>query len=177
MVKQTATTVTVAFDDEAVADYFEQQLDAGLSVERFFRVWLHTHPGHSAEPSTTDEETFTRVFGDCHWAVMGILARGGQRYARLRFGVGPGGEGRIPVKIDFDVDFPAADRQAWQAEYARCVQRVPDTLEPVGFDPLWLDDPDWLERFVIQDEALALIEARALDQPRTVSEGDPADDI
>lgn len=158
MVKQKATAVSVAFDDEAIADYFDHQCDAGLPVERFFRTWLHTHPGHSAEPSGLDEETFARVFGDCHWSVMGILAHGGQRYARLRFGVGPGGEGTIPVKVDYSAAFPAADPVAWRAEYDRCVQRVPEAHALVGFDPSWLDDPEGLAPFAIDDEALALIE-------------------
>ena len=60
--------------------------------EQFGRIWVHTHPGNCPQPSSVDEETFARVFGRTDWAVMFILARGGQSYARLRFHVGPGGD-------------------------------------------------------------------------------------
>ena len=43
----------------------------------------------------TDEQTFDRVFGKCDWAIMAIIAKGGQSYARLRFGVGPHAEMEI----------------------------------------------------------------------------------
>ena len=116
-VAQRTTSVTVAFDDTAVADFFEDQVDRGLQPEQFARVWLHTHPGDSPTPSMVDEETFERVFGSCHWAVMAILARGGKTYARLRFNVGPGGQALIPVEIDYRQEFQASDHLAWQAEY------------------------------------------------------------
>ena len=115
--KQKTTAVTVAFDDESVADYFEDQVAAGRSPEQFGRVWIHTHPGSSASPSSVDEETFGRVFGSCGWAIMLILARGGATYARLRFNTGPGGEMELPVEVDFSQPFAASDQEAWQAEY------------------------------------------------------------
>lgn len=82
-VRQSCSLVSVEFDDDAVADYFEDQVDAGRSPEQFGRLWLHTHPGDSAEPSSLDEHTFAKVFGHCDWAVMFILARGGETFARL----------------------------------------------------------------------------------------------
>ena len=124
LIGQHTTLVSVQFDDEAVADYFDEQVDAGLSAERCFRLWLHTHPGDSAEPSSVDEETFERVFGRCDWAVMAILACGGETYARLRFNAGPGGQIEIPVRIDYARPFPAADPKAWQHEYDECVQAM-----------------------------------------------------
>ena len=92
LVKQDCTPASVAFDDEAVADFFDSQVDQELRPEQFARIWVHTHPGNCANPSLTDEETFARVFDRSDWAVMFILAQGGQTYARLRFNVGPGGE-------------------------------------------------------------------------------------
>jgi hypothetical protein len=116
-VKQTVSITFVSFDDEAVADYFEDQVQAGVHPEQCGRIWLHTHPGSNPEPSATDENTFTRVFGGCHWAVMFILARDGSTYARLRFGVGPGGEMVVPVEIDWQQPFAGSDHEAWEAEY------------------------------------------------------------
>ena len=114
---QKTTSVTVAFDDDAVADFYEDQVDQGRIPAQFSRVWLHTHPGNSAIPSSVDEDTFDRVFGNCDWAVMAILARGGQTYARLRFNVGPGGNLLIPVQVDYQIPFAGSEHAAWQAEY------------------------------------------------------------
>ena len=124
-VAQTTTSVTVAFDDAAVADYVDAQVDQGRNPNECFRIWLHTHPGSSATPSSVDEETFERVFGRCDWAIMAILARGGQTYARLRFAAGPGGALCLPVEVDFTAPFAASDIQAWQAEYDAHVHLVP----------------------------------------------------
>jgi len=101
VVRQRCTPVTVAFDDEAVADLFDRMVDAGIPPERFARVWLHTHPGASVEPSGTDEQTFHRVFGGCDWAVMAILGRTGTTSARLTFNTGPGGSLNLPVQVDW----------------------------------------------------------------------------
>jgi hypothetical protein len=85
---------------------------------------VHTHPATSAAPSSTDEETLARVFGKCTWAIMFILARGGQSFARLRFNVGPGGELLIPVEVDYSRPFAASDFGAWQAEYQANVREL-----------------------------------------------------
>jgi hypothetical protein len=66
-VKQRASCVSVEFTDDAVADYFDACVDAGLPLSRFARIWCHTHPGQSPEPSDTDERTFECVFGSCDW--------------------------------------------------------------------------------------------------------------
>jgi hypothetical protein len=56
-VKQDVTPVSVKFDDEAVANHFEDQVDLGRKPEQFARIWLHSHPGDSPEPSIIDEES------------------------------------------------------------------------------------------------------------------------
>ena len=116
-VKQDVSVASVSFDDQAVADFFEAQVDAGRRPEQFARIWLHTHPGGSPQPSATDEETFARVFGSCQWALMFVLARGGKTYARMRFNMGPGGNIVIPVDVDFAAPFGPSQRDAWEAEY------------------------------------------------------------
>ena len=123
MVRQRCTSVTVQFEDAAVADFFDEQVDRGLAPERFARVWIHTHPGSSPAPSWVDEGTFLRSFGRSDWAIMFVVAQGGQTSARLRFNVGPGGDCELPVAVDFDSDFAAPDRAAWRAEYESCVSR------------------------------------------------------
>ncbi len=117
LVRQMCDMASVAFDDGSVADYFDRQVDAGVSLARCGRVWLHTHPGDSPQPSITDEETFARVFGHTDWALMFVLARGGRSYARLRFHVGPGGDVELPVQVDYTQQFAASDHEKWLAEY------------------------------------------------------------
>src|SRR6266436_1430857 len=47
LINQRCTAVTVAFEDEAVADYFEAMVDAGYQPDQFARAWIHTHPSDS----------------------------------------------------------------------------------------------------------------------------------
>lgn len=156
----------MAFDDQAVAEFFDEQVDLGRKPEQFARIWLHTHPGNSPEPSGTDENTFRRVFGCTNWAMMFILARFGRSYARLRFHVGPGGDVKVPVGVDYVRSFSASDHAAWDAEYAACVQVAelpPSPREPVApIDP-W-DDDDWLldreQRLAADQDYLDAMEAR-----------------
>lgn len=151
VIPQTCTAVSVKFDDVAVAEFFEDQVAAGRKPEQFARVWIHTHPGDSADPSFVDERTFGRVFGHCDWAVMGIVARGGQTYARIRYGVGPGGEIEIPVKVDFGKPFGASDANGWRSEYASTVQAL--ELMPVSPKPGEPSSPFCsAERDLVSDE-------------------------
>jgi proteasome lid subunit RPN8/RPN11 len=124
LVQQTCTSISVAFDDSDVAEFFDDQIDLGRRPEQFARVWIHTHPGDSAQPSHVDEETFSRVFGPCDWAVMFILARGGETYCRLRFRAGPGGAFEIPVRVDFETNFSGSDFEAWAEEYDTTIQKA-----------------------------------------------------
>jgi hypothetical protein len=134
VVRQQATAVTVALDDAAVADLFEDMADAGIPPARFARVWVHTHPGASVTPSFTDEATFARVFGGCDWAVMAILGRTGRTSARIQFAAGPGAAVELRTAVDWaawpavtaDPHRSLADRLAvWQEEYAARVEVVP----------------------------------------------------
>lgn len=63
------------------------------------------------------EGQFDRVFGACDWALMFILARGGETYARLRFNAGPGGDLKIQTTADYNEPFQASDHQAWTQTY------------------------------------------------------------
>jgi hypothetical protein len=122
LVRQCCTAVSVCFDDTAVAEFFDEQVDAGRKPEQFGRIWIHTHPANSARPSLVDEETFLRVFGGCDWAVMFILACGGQQYGRLQLRLPSGGAFEIPARVDFEHSFPKTEFDAWHREYATCVR-------------------------------------------------------
>ena len=130
LVQQNCDLASVMLDDQAVADYFDRQVDAGRRPEQFGRTWIHTHPGSSPQPSVTDEATFARVFGGTEWALMFILARGGRTYARMQFHVGPGGAILLPVEVDYSRAFAASNHEVWQAEYVANVQVEPWPPEP-----------------------------------------------
>lgn len=121
LVQQVCSAVSVEFDDDSVADYFDEQVDCGRQPEEFARIWIHTHPGASPSPSVTDEETFDRCFGGSDWCVMYILAQGGNSYARARFNVGPRCDRRLRCRTQLDCEFPASDQEAWYSEYCKNV--------------------------------------------------------
>ena len=167
-VEQKTSCISVAFDDEAVADFFESQVDAGSKPEQFARHWCHTHPGDSPCPSITDEETFSRVFGSCDWAVMFILAKGGETYARLRFNIGPKGEMQIPVEVDYSAAFEASAQEAWKQEYDANIHPEPlagRTLVPTEFGATdWYDE--WSKELdpTIEAELLSQFEEMEFDE-------------
>lgn len=150
-VRQQATSVTVRFDDAAVADWFDRCVDQGLAPSRFARVWLHTHPGASVTPSGMDEETFARVFGRCDWSVMFILGRTAQTYARLAFSAGPGGCLHLPVQVDWSI-WPdvlsgkpgslETQIEQWRLEYAAKIQVLPELA--LSGPPVSLDEQFWV---------------------------------
>jgi hypothetical protein len=158
LVRQQCTVVTVAFDDAAVADFFDEMIDHGLKPARFARVWIHTHPGESALPSATDEETFARVFGGADFAAMAIVACGGETFARLQFGVVPGASLRIPVEVDFADPFEGSDFPAWEQEYERCVQAIEEKWDLKDVDPA-KEVAEWKEAWGPEDD-LTLSQSR-----------------
>ena len=84
------------------------------------------------------------VVGRVLLALMFILARGGETYARLRFDVGPGAQIQIPVTIDYGTTFAASDVAGWEAEYRRNVQRELALAQmPTDLDAL--DEIAWSE--------------------------------
>ena len=144
-VRQRTSMVTVSMDDQAVADFADRCVDAGLPPQRFLRVWCHTHPGSSPLPSGTDEDTFSRVFGSCDWAVMFIVSRTCETYARLSFHVGPRSAVQLSVTIDWSA-WPAALADPknplanvliqWQQEFAANIQRIPEGMPMLSPSPV-----------------------------------------
>ena len=130
LVRQACSWASVVFDDESVADFFEDQVEEGLNPEQFARVWIHTHPGESAQPSMIDEQTFSRVFNSTNWAVMAILAKGGESYARLRLNGDASQDFEIPTEIDFAAEFPNSEQDDWEEEYLVNVSEELDFHDP-----------------------------------------------
>lgn len=143
LIDQHCTEAFVAFDDEAVAEFFDDQFDRGRQPEQCGRIWIHTHPGTCPQPSGTDHETFERVFGGCNWAVMFIMARSGKTHAELHWKAG--GPARIPlrVEVDYALPFPGSDHPAWSTEYTAKVH--PESWPLVTqscLEPVLHADPD-----------------------------------
>ena len=141
-VQQETTVASIALDDQSVADFFDAQVDAGRKPEQFFRIWLHSHPGNSPTPSSTDETTFARVFGRSDWAVMCVVARQGKTYARLRFNIGPGGEVLIPVCVDYSLPFGPSKQEEWVAEYTANIRPAELSRGLVFDDEVLLDSAE-----------------------------------
>jgi hypothetical protein len=145
LVRQVSSVASVVFDDESVADFFDRQVDEGRRPEQFGRIWIHTHPGDCPQPSMTDEETFARVFGRADWAVMFIVACGGQTYARLQLNVGPGATLVVPVSVDFERPFEASQVPSWEQEYCANVTALSSAWLDEGIDELGFVEPDLID--------------------------------
>lgn len=137
LVPQESTSASVNFDDDGYEDYIESMSALGMSPDRFMRVWIHTHPGNSASPSGTDERSWNETFGTMSWAIMFILARGGDTYCRLgmhtEFATM---KASLDHEIDWTMEYPENGAQEeWDAEYKRCVKKPTPAVytSPMGF--------------------------------------------
>lgn len=122
---QQASSASFKFNDGAQTDFVMRMAEMrDIHPENSSRIWIHTHPGWSADPSGVDEATLDDDFADQNWVVMMIMAREGAFYARLRHNTGPGGDILLPVEIDWKA-FPSlqgtvdvtAEMAAWEDEY------------------------------------------------------------
>lgn len=131
MVKQRSTVASMVFDDTGLAEYFEVMSENGFEPNQFARLWFHTHPEMSANPSHTDETTFSDKFSDCSWAVMAILSKTNDTTARLKANVaGVALNEEIPWEVDWralpklitatplDVLVPS-----WEAELEKYIEK------------------------------------------------------
>lgn len=130
LVEQHCTETFVAFDDVAVAEFYENQMDLGRKPEEFGRIWIHTHPGSCPQPSNTDVETFDRVFGNCDWAVMFIVARSGHIHAELHWKAGGPVSILLNMEVNFSLPFAESDHAGWNEEYHATVQAESWLSEP-----------------------------------------------
>jgi hypothetical protein len=152
VIKQEVTGASVSFDDEAIADYFLDQVELGRKPEQFARIWIHTHPSWFTQinhrisrggigkvvplPSALDETTFEQAFGKCNWAIMFIYGSGSSGYARLSLRKRKRqiilsvtqGNGKIPTE---------ADMKEWEQEFEQNVtEKVIPILQHFGVSPL-----------------------------------------
>ena len=153
LVPQVNLSVFTEFEDKGLANYLEDMCMSGVSPARCLRIWIHTHPGMSPQPSGHDESTFKRVNADSTWGVMCIIADSTE-FARGVVNDGTlSGTMALTVSIAFDSTFEGVtddDFKAWEDEYCENVSYgvIP---EPAGSceRPLYGHEAmreAWLER-------------------------------
>lgn len=113
--------------DDALADYYEEMAAEGLEIRQFGRVWIHTHPQISADPSLVDERTFSERFGDMDWAVMAIISKTGDHYARLKIN---------------DSDIPTEQTITWKVDWDALNAKLRAPFANTDFGA-WADELDY----------------------------------
>ncbi len=160
VIKQDVGGASVKFDDDAVADHFEDQYDLGRQPVQCGRIWIHTHPnwagttgkGNSPSPSGVDESTFEAAFGNCNWAIMFIYGGGKCCYARLAIKNELVGQIKLPVLILKGKSPSARVVASWTAEYNAKVTESTYSANLMGFhgladdDLLYVEDDSYLGR-------------------------------
>jgi proteasome lid subunit RPN8/RPN11 len=137
VISQISNEMFTSISEDALANHYEDMAERGFEVKQFGRVWIHTHPEISANPSHIDEQTFMERFGDADWAVMAIMSKTGDSYARLKIN-----NFVIPTeqKLDWQVDWDAfnsmhqglpvcPDFSAWAMELDQLVERPSQLYE------------------------------------------------
>lgn len=124
--------------------------DEGYERVGLGSLWFHTHPDIGARPSSIDEATFRETFGpaNCQWAVMAILAEGGEMSARLRIHKPRQVDVDLIIEVDWDSLPKYADEIAralpgWGSEYDLKVKKA--EREPV-IPSHTISERDWRSR-------------------------------
>jgi hypothetical protein len=144
--KQCATVASFEFDQLAVIDFFEQMAQQSRKPDEFWAIIGHTHPGSSAQPTTTDEQSIGGYFDRHPWSIMFIISREHQTYARLSFTAGPGAQVLLGVAVDWEA-WPKLAVQgqdlskrlaSWKAEYEQNIHQPPRR----GLIPMFYQQPE-----------------------------------
>jgi len=117
LVKQECTGCSFDLDPDDGAEYMERKMDEGLMPWQYSNILAHTHPGNSPSPSPCDETNFRKAFAHPNWAIMFILANGGDVYCRLKVNVGPGVIKEMDVYVDWNQPFSGSSVVEWEKEY------------------------------------------------------------
>lgn len=73
-IPQICTKATTDFKDPHLAVYLKQRQEKTGQIG-MPPIWVHTHPGFAANPSSVDETTFAKYFSSCKWSIMCILSQ------------------------------------------------------------------------------------------------------
>lgn len=131
MLSQENSSVYTEMDDEAMNKYYEKQFSKEKKIGEFGCVWLHTHPGESCIPSSTDEKTFERTFARHPWALMLILGKGGDMFGLIKNNF-PHIEQEVEVVVDWTDWESTIDTDDWTTQYDEKVREKVLELAVIG---------------------------------------------
>lgn len=106
---QTSSSCEFDFSPDGMQNYLNEMVDAGISPNNCFRMYIHTHPGNSPQPSSVDNEQFDKLMQDYPWFGMIIFAKDLSTYARVKMTQGCGLEAELDLEIDWDVPCEPVD--------------------------------------------------------------------
>lgn len=122
LVKQECSIVTTDMDDDGLSEYVAVMADNGINPSDCMRVWIHTHPGSSPNPSGTDESTFQKLLSKFPFIVMLIISKEGNKFGRIGFTQGCGGTSPVDWDVDWSIPCEAVDFEDWKKEYEGAVK-------------------------------------------------------
>jgi len=96
--KQEGAMAEVDMDPNDLAQFQGDLIARGGHPRDALRVWLHTHPMESPQPSGTDMATWRETFSSYDYAVMGIMGNTGKVYFRIATGLG---DMRTEVELNY----------------------------------------------------------------------------
>ena len=148
LTKQVASVASIDFDDEGTCAFRAKCREEGLIASQYTKAKMHTHPGNSAAPSSTDWDDFYKVqmesliveykmlvkMGDSSlqppWQVMVIVAKDGAMSAHIATFI-PEINCIISDKIDIEAAKPQEStiEKEWLEEYKVEVS-APPTFVP-----------------------------------------------
>lgn len=122
--KQTVTVATAEFDDEDLARFTFEMAEKDIMPCQCQKIWVHTHPGNSCQPSGTDEDTFKRMMNQVSmndWLMMFILAMDDTYYCRV--GIKTQFAIVYYVLKDSQVDIELYYEDAWLEEFDKNIHK------------------------------------------------------
>lgn len=151
---QECSTAYTTMDADAILEYYDKLADRDIPLQRGTRVWFHTHPVMSAEPSSTDTDTFAESFDGPDWSVMAIISQTDDMSARLKITTPLAAiEEDINIKVDWssysrDLKRMAMEMESWEEEIKTRVRKLkPPVAAPMpatsNLQELWDTRTGW----------------------------------
>ncbi len=108
--EQEVSSATTDFKDGACLKYLTTYAKQGYAPYQLGRVWIHTHPGNSTEPSGKDRHTFKTLIGQSAIGCMVIFGQNHTAQAWLLLTNPEQLQGQFELKIPVEID--------WHCSYA-----------------------------------------------------------
>lgn len=138
ILRQECSTCFTNIDSDAILEYYDKLADKDIPLQQGTRVWFHTHPQMSAQPSSTDTDTFAETFDNPDWSIMAILSQTNDMTARLKLTTEFAAlEEDIDIKIDWSsykrdlpkvAQFAAEWEEDIKTKVRKMIQQQPNQL-------------------------------------------------